>query len=152
MNPHLWSWLLMAGGVTGLYLAGRRHWIGWAIGLGTQVLWLAYSISTRQWGFLVSCLIYAVIHLHNLLDWRTEQMPLRVVLEPLTSRLGSVVLAAMAGHKSAVDYTDAERDAAGVPVTAECGGCGEEWVGDAMFVDPWNRLWCVNCVPRLDGV
>jgi hypothetical protein len=67
----LWSWLLMAVGVTGLYLAGRRHWIGWAIGLGAQVLWLAYSISTRQWGFLVSCFVYGAIHLRNLIAWRS---------------------------------------------------------------------------------
>lgn len=70
MSPQLWSWLLMAVGVTGLYLAGRRSWIGWAIGLGSQVLWLAYSISTRQWGFLVSCLFYGAIHARNLYLWR----------------------------------------------------------------------------------
>lgn len=66
----VWSWLLMAVGVTGLYLAGRRYWIGWAIGLGSQVLWLAYSISTRQWGFLVSCFVYGAVHLRNLIAWR----------------------------------------------------------------------------------
>lgn len=49
-----WSWLLTIVGVTGLYFAGRRRALGWAIGLGAQALWLAYAISTRQWGFLAS--------------------------------------------------------------------------------------------------
>lgn len=49
MNPQLWSWLLMAVGVTGLYLAGKRSWTGWAVGLAAQLLWLAYSITTEQW-------------------------------------------------------------------------------------------------------
>ncbi len=72
---HLWSWLLMAVGVTGLYLAGRKSWTGWAIGLGSQVLWLAYAISTRQWGFLVSCFLYGAVHARNLYLWRRTAEP-----------------------------------------------------------------------------
>ncbi|MET7668992.1 hypothetical protein [Micromonospora luteifusca] len=69
MNPQLWSWLLMAVGVTGLYLAGKRSWTGWAVGLAAQLLWLAYAITTEQWGFLVSCFAYGAIYIRNLLAW-----------------------------------------------------------------------------------
>ncbi|WP_431916717.1 hypothetical protein [Micromonospora wenchangensis] len=69
MNPQVWSWLLMAVGVTGLYLAGRRSWTGWAVGLAGQTLWLAYSLITEQWGFLVSCFVYGAIYLRNLHAW-----------------------------------------------------------------------------------
>ncbi|MGX4655707.1 hypothetical protein ACWCHM_18600 [Micromonospora sp. SCSIO 07396] len=69
MNPQVWSWLLMAVGVTGLYLAGRRSWTGWAVGLAGQTLWLAYSLITEQWGFLVSCFVYGAIYLRNLRAW-----------------------------------------------------------------------------------
>jgi hypothetical protein len=72
MAAQVWSWLLMSVGVTGMYLAGRKLWIGWAIGLGSQVLWLAYSIATRQWGFLVSCFIYGAVQLRNLIVWRRQ--------------------------------------------------------------------------------
>ncbi|MFI7551938.1 hypothetical protein ACIBQ2_19555 [Micromonospora sediminimaris] len=69
MSHQLWSWLLMAVGVTGLYLAGKRSWTGWAVGLAAQGLWLAYSIATGQWGFLVSCFVYGAIYLRNLRAW-----------------------------------------------------------------------------------
>lgn len=77
MSYQLWSWALMAVGVTGLYLAGRRSIWGWVVGLGAQVLWLAYSVTTRQWGFLVSCFAYGAVYVVNLLRWR-ERHPAEV--------------------------------------------------------------------------
>jgi hypothetical protein len=65
----LWSWLLTAVGVTGLYVAGSRKRWGWAIGLGAQVLWLAYALTTRQYGFLVSCLAYGFVYARNFRRW-----------------------------------------------------------------------------------
>ena len=38
-----WSWALTAVGVTGLYFAGSRKRLGWAIGVGAQALWVAYG-------------------------------------------------------------------------------------------------------------
>lgn len=67
----LWSWLLTAVGVTGLYFAGRRRALGWAIGLAAQLLWIGYAISTRQWGFLASALIYGSVYAKNFHAWRT---------------------------------------------------------------------------------
>jgi hypothetical protein len=72
MAPQWWSWLLMSVGVTGLWLAGRKSMWGWAIGFGSQVLWLAYSVSTRQWGFLASCAFYGWVHATNFRRWRAE--------------------------------------------------------------------------------
>lgn len=69
VNPQIWSWLLMAVGVTGLWLAGKRSWTGWAVGLAAQGLWLAYAITTRQWGFLASCFVYGAVYLRNLHAW-----------------------------------------------------------------------------------
>ncbi|MEU5963869.1 hypothetical protein ABZ777_21925 [Micromonospora parva] len=75
MNPQLWSWLLMAVGVTGLYLAGKRSWTGWAVGLAAQLLWLAYAITSEQWGFLVSCFAYGAIYIRNLRAWLRPAPP-----------------------------------------------------------------------------
>jgi hypothetical protein len=148
----LWSWLLMAVGVTGLYLAGRRHWSGWAIGLAAQVLWFAYACFTSQWGFIVSSVLYGAISLRNLIDWRRATEPSRVELPPLRTRIGGAVLWDIAGNKPCWAYTDDERRRAGVPFIGACTGCHEEWPGDALFLDPWKQLWCVDCVPNLDGV
>lgn len=37
-----WSWLLTAVGVAGLWLAGRRVWWAWFVGIGAQGLWVAH--------------------------------------------------------------------------------------------------------------
>lgn len=68
----LWSWILTAVGVTGLYIAGRKSWVGWAIGLCAQVLWVAYALSTRQFGFLVSAGAYGWVYAKNLRAWRKQ--------------------------------------------------------------------------------
>lgn len=72
MASQSWSWILTAVGVFGLYLAGRRSPWGWAVGIAAQVLWFAYSISTRQWGFLVSCFAYGAVYSRNFVRWRRE--------------------------------------------------------------------------------
>ncbi len=68
-----WSYLLMAVGVTGLYLSGSKKAYGWLIGLGAQVLWLAYGVSTHQYGFIISCAFYGSVYGRNYLRWRREQ-------------------------------------------------------------------------------
>lgn len=65
-----WSWLLSAVGITGVYLAGERRRIGWAIGVGVQILWIAYACSTRQWGFIVAALGYGAMNLRNFRAWK----------------------------------------------------------------------------------
>lgn len=67
-----WSWALTAVGVFGLWLAGRRSPWGWAVGIGAQALWFAYAVTTRQWGFLVSCFAYGVVYIRNFRQWRAE--------------------------------------------------------------------------------
>ena len=70
--PWWWSWLLMSVGVSSLYLAGRKSMWGWALGIGGQTLWLAYSVTTRQWGFLASCFVYGSVYVINFRRWRAE--------------------------------------------------------------------------------
>lgn len=67
-----WSWLLTAIGVTGLYLAGSKRLAGWMVGIGVQALWIAYAVSSEQWGFLVSAFAYGGVNIRNLVRWRRE--------------------------------------------------------------------------------
>ena len=71
MNPY-WSYLLTAVGIFGIYLAGRKNLYGWAVGLGAQVLWIAYAISTEQWGFIVSAFAYGSVYAKNWSRWAKE--------------------------------------------------------------------------------
>lgn len=68
-----WSYILTAVGVFGLYLAGRKNQFGWAVGIGAQVLWFAYAVTTQQWGFIVSCLAYGWVYSKNFLAWRQAE-------------------------------------------------------------------------------
>jgi len=79
VTPWWWSWLLTAVGVTGLYLAGRRSRWGWAIGLAAQVLWIAYALVSRQYGFIVSALAYGAVYARNLVAWSRERRAKQVV-------------------------------------------------------------------------
>lgn len=68
-----WSYLLAGVGITGLWLAGSMRMMGWVIGLGVQILWIAYAIATSQWGFIVSALAYAVVNFRNARRWRRNR-------------------------------------------------------------------------------
>ncbi|QBZ71910.1 PnuC-like nicotinamide riboside transporter [Streptomyces phage Kradal] len=67
-----WSWILTAVGVFGLWLAGRRNPLGWAVGLGAQGLWIAYALTSSQYGFLVSAGAYGWVYTVNLRKWRQD--------------------------------------------------------------------------------
>jgi uncharacterized membrane protein (UPF0136 family) len=69
MIPWWWSWLLTAVGIVGLYAAGSRKRWGWGVGLGAQVLWIAYALTTAQWGFLISAAAYGSVYVRNFRKW-----------------------------------------------------------------------------------
>jgi hypothetical protein len=65
----LWSFLLAAIGIAGVYLAGKQNYWGWGLGVIAQVLWAVYAVTTGQWGFLVTCFAYAYIYGKNFFAW-----------------------------------------------------------------------------------
>lgn len=69
----IWSLVLAAVGIGGLYVAGRKLWWGWLIGLGAQLLWVGYAVATRQWGFILSAVAYGWVYARNALAWRRER-------------------------------------------------------------------------------
>lgn len=69
----IWSIVLAAVGIFGLYVAGRRLWWGWLVGLGAQLLWVGYAVATQQWGFILSAFAYGWVYGRNALAWRRDQ-------------------------------------------------------------------------------
>ena len=67
-----WSWLLTAAGLTCFWLAGRKAWWAWYVGLAAQSLWLIYALGTRQWGFLVGVAAYSAVYAKNARAWTAE--------------------------------------------------------------------------------
>jgi len=68
-----WSYLLAAIGVSGLWFAGSSRKIGWAIGVGVQLLWIIYAVVSKQWGFIFSALAYGGVNIRNWRRWRREE-------------------------------------------------------------------------------
>lgn len=62
----MWSYVLAAGGIFGIWLAGRNNYWGWALGLAMQAIWLAYALATRQYGFIITALGYGWVYWVNL--------------------------------------------------------------------------------------
>lgn len=65
----LWSWVLTAVGMTGIYLTTQKKIIGFAIGLSAQFLWITYALVSNQYGFIVSAFGYGFINMLGLIRW-----------------------------------------------------------------------------------
>lgn len=72
MSYQYWSWILTAFGLTGFVLAGRKIWWCWYINIACQILWFTYAIVTKQLGFVVAAVVYAVVFSQNAIRWTKE--------------------------------------------------------------------------------
>ena len=66
------SWALSILGAIGIWLTGRKKWYGFAVGIINECAWVAYSINTKQWGFIFGSAIYIVAYSHGIQNWLTE--------------------------------------------------------------------------------
>ena len=73
MSDQVWGWALSLVGVAGFWLAGRRVWWAWHVNLANQALWLAFAVTTRQWGFLVGVAVYTAVFTGNARRWTAER-------------------------------------------------------------------------------
>ena len=67
-----WSFALAALGIAQIYLTGKRIRFGWMVGLLTSGLWCVYAVATAQYGFIMSAVVFAVIHYKNWRAWGNE--------------------------------------------------------------------------------
>ena len=68
----IWSFVLAAVGIAGIYLAGKKSKWGWGLGLGAQVLWLIFALATAQYGFILTAVAYGAVYGKNLYQWHRE--------------------------------------------------------------------------------
>ena len=68
-----WSIVLSVIGVISPILTGRKMKSGWAVAFFSQWLWIAFAISTHQYGFIVLSCFYLVITGRNWLAWRRDE-------------------------------------------------------------------------------
>lgn len=71
--PMWWSLVLAVIGAAGVYLTGRKLWTGFAVGLGVQVLWIAYAVATSQYGFFISAGLFGWMNYLGLRRWLNDK-------------------------------------------------------------------------------
>lgn len=72
MTLQILGWVLSVGGACGMYLAGRKSWYGWVLGLCLQPAWLLFAVIEREWGLVVSPLLYGSVYARNLIRWKNS--------------------------------------------------------------------------------
>jgi len=69
----MWSWVLAIIGVTGIYFVGRKTIWGWVVLCFNEILWIAYALITKQYGFIFSAIAYAAVYIKSYLHWKREE-------------------------------------------------------------------------------
>jgi len=72
LSNQLWSWSLSIIGVIGILLVGHKNWRGYLVGIATECAWVAYSIQTKQWGFIFGSTVYISAYCLNISKWLDE--------------------------------------------------------------------------------
>jgi hypothetical protein len=67
-----WNYILSGLDVVGLFAlraVGKKKATGWLWAMITQAVWMVYSVSTFQWGFLTVAAVKFVIYTWNWTSW-----------------------------------------------------------------------------------
>lgn len=65
-------WLMSAITIWMTLMAGNKHRLAWAIGLGNQALWLAWIIAVGAWGLIPMNAALWIVYARNHLKWAKE--------------------------------------------------------------------------------
>ena len=69
----MWTVVLLATGITGLWLAAR-HWYGWAITSLSECLWVAYAAHRHDHALFLMAWIWLAVNLRNChLAWKDQR-------------------------------------------------------------------------------
>jgi nicotinamide riboside transporter PnuC len=55
-----------------MFFAGRHKWWAWPIGIVAETLWIVYSVTTHQYGFIVASVAYILIYVKNTHAWKRK--------------------------------------------------------------------------------
>jgi len=68
----VWSWILAAIGVTGIFLVGRKTIWGWLVLCVNECLWIAYALATEQYGFILAAVAYGIVYIKSFMHWKND--------------------------------------------------------------------------------
>lgn len=65
----MWSWVLAIIGIIGMVMVGRKLWQAFIVLIVAEILWIVYSIQTKQYGFIAGATAYITVHIINTRRW-----------------------------------------------------------------------------------
>lgn len=73
----MWSWVLAVIGITGIFFVGQKNLKGWLFLLANECLWIAYALTSKQYGFILASVGYSLVYIKSLIFWkRNGSIPL----------------------------------------------------------------------------
>jgi len=63
------SYVLGAIACVVLWMLGNKNKTALLIGAGSQILWIIYSINLKQYGLIISAIVYFVVYIRNYIKW-----------------------------------------------------------------------------------
>lgn len=68
-----WSWGLTVGNLLFIWLLGyKKAWV-WLLGLVNNFAWVAYSLLTKQYGFIIGSVVITFIQVRNYFAWKKAE-------------------------------------------------------------------------------
>jgi hypothetical protein len=67
------AWILSFTSATMLWLMGNKSKWGPRVGIANQILWLIYAIHIQQWGLIPGVILYAIVHIRNMIEWEKKK-------------------------------------------------------------------------------
>ena len=69
----MWSYILAAIGVTGIFFVGRKNRWAWLWLIFNECLWIIYAVATNQYGFIFAAVAYTLVYIKSFLSWKKER-------------------------------------------------------------------------------
>jgi hypothetical protein len=66
------DWILSLLSMIMLWTMGNKNRFGPLIGIASQLLWIYYALSLKQYGLLLGTLGYLIIHVRNFIKWNVS--------------------------------------------------------------------------------
>ena len=65
----IWSYILSGLGIISLILTGRKLAVGWLVGLFNSGLWIIYALTSQNYGFIISSIVFITVQIRNYRAW-----------------------------------------------------------------------------------
>lgn len=78
MNDYA-SWILVSSGAAAMFTIGRKKRWGWLWFIFNEFMWTAYALVTKQYGFILGAIAYAVVGVKSFIHWKETEKTERLI-------------------------------------------------------------------------